>query len=407
MSGISKLIIKAYGDDAFSSEKGEFAASINPANLKITSSLDYSISQAMGVNSLALRYNISPPRVLSFKLLFDNTGIFPDTSTNVKDQLDSLQSIIYNFQDDIKEPYYIRVIWGTIDFKGKLVGMETSYTLFQADGSPSRAEADMVILEQVSPTGAAKSQQAQSSSSNTDNSSSGGSGSGSNSSSDSSSNNSSNSSSNGSSNSSAANASSNASNSSSSSASNNNSNDASNASSNAASDSSSANSGADDADNQADNDSSDANNDASSTDNSNNDNANSEAANNEPANNEQQSNEAANDQAAANEEENTPNSANSTAQEVQSGDTLPAVANKNLGDPNLAKDLAKLNALDSLRDLAAGLKLHIPSLGIGALLAALLAMAKKYAKQGANYVKKKAKAGEQKAVQVKHKVTKK
>jgi hypothetical protein len=405
MSGISKLIIKAYGDDAFSSEKGEFAASINPANLKINSSLDYSISQAMGVNSLALRYNISPPRLLSFKLLFDNTGIFPDTSTNVKDQLDSLQSIIYNFQDDIKEPYYIRVIWGTIDFKGKLVGMETSYTLFQADGSPTRAEADMVILEQVSPTGAAKSQQAQSSSSNTDNSSSGSGGSGSNSSSNT--NSSSSGSSNGSSNSSAANASSNANNASSSSASNSNSNDASNASSNAASDSSSADSSADDADNQAGNDSSDANNDANSTDNSNNDNANSEAANNEPANNDQPSNEAANDQAAANQDENTPNSANSTAQEVQSGDTLPAVANKNLGDPNLAKDLAKLNALDSLRDLASGLKLHIPSLGIGALLAALLAMAKKYAKEGANYVKKKAKAGEQKAVQVKQKVTKK
>lgn len=395
MSGISKLIIKAYGDDAFSSEKGEFDASINPANLKITSSLDYMASQAMGGNSLALRYNVTPPRVLSFKLLFDNTGIFPDSSTAVKDQLDSLQSIIYNVQDDIKEPYYVRVIWGTIDFKGKLVGMETSYTLFQADGTPSRAEADMLILEQVSPTGAAKSQQAQSSSSSsssnssTDNSSSSSSGS--------------NSSSNGSSDSSAANASSNANNSSSSSTSNDNSNDASNGS-NAASDSSSANSGTDDANNQAGDGSSDANNDASSADNQNNDNPNSEAANNEAANNSEQSpSDEANNQEAANEENNTPDSSNTATQEVQQGDTLPAVANQSLGDSNLAKDLGKLNALDSLRDLAAGLKLHIPSLGVAALLAALIAMAKKYAKEGANYIKKKAKAGEQKAVQLKNK----
>jgi hypothetical protein len=382
MSGISKLIIKAYGDEGFSSEKGEFSASLNPANLKITSSLDYAVSQAMGANSLALRYNVSPPRVLSFKLLFDNTGIFPDSSAAVKDQLDSLQSIIYNFQDDVKEPYYIRVIWGTIDFKGKLVGLETSYTLFQADGSPSRAEADIVILEQVSPAGAAKSQQAQSSNSSTDNSSSGGSG-GSNPS-----------------NSSGANASSDTGNSSNS-ANNNTANSASNTGSGSGttSDTSDTNP-AEDANNPSS--AADSNTDANSAGNTDNS-ANPEAANNEAANNGEQSpSNEANNQQAANEEQDTPNSTNSTTQETQAGDTLPAVANKNLGDPNLAKDLAKLNALDSLRDLAAGLKLSIPSLGVAALLAALLAMAKKYAKKGVNYIKKKAKAGEQKAVQLKN-----
>lgn len=377
MSGISKLIIKSYGDDAFSSEKGEFAASINPANLKITSSLDYMTSQKMGTNSLTLRYNVSPPRVLSFKLLFDNSGIFPDANIKVKDQLDSLQSIIYNFQDDIKEPYYIRVIWGTIDFKGKLVGLETSYTLFQADGAPIRAEANISILEQVNPSFAAKSQQAQNASSSTDNSSASGSGS------------------NGASN--AGNASNNAT--------NNTTNNVVAAGGSTTRDTSSSPDGSDTSEPNAsespNNTTSDTDPDAQST-NKTGENA-KDPANEDGANKEASGDGAKkNDQQAPGDEASQPNGTNTGTKEIKQGDTLPAVANKSLGDPNLAKDLAKLNGLDSLRDLASGLKLAIP-FSLAGLLAALLALLKKYGQKLLDLIKKKAQSAKEKAKEAKDK----
>lgn len=66
MGGICKLIIKAYADDSFSSEKGEFKSSVNPSNLRITNNVHYSSSQMMGGKSAGLRYNTSDPQELSF-----------------------------------------------------------------------------------------------------------------------------------------------------------------------------------------------------------------------------------------------------------------------------------------------------------------------------------------------------
>ena len=147
MGGICKLIIKAYADDSFSSEKGEFKSSVNPSNLRITNNVNYSSSQMMGGKSAGLRYNTSDPQELSFSLIFDNSGVFVDNKLPIKDQIECLQKVVLDYQKDINEPFFVRVIWGTIDFKGKLKKFNISYTQFQIDGSPIRAEVDMSILE--------------------------------------------------------------------------------------------------------------------------------------------------------------------------------------------------------------------------------------------------------------------
>ncbi|MCG8340109.1 MAG: LysM peptidoglycan-binding domain-containing protein [Cytophagales bacterium] len=146
---INKLTIKAYKDEKFSSQQGEFTAAINPENLKITSGVDYHTAQGLGVSGTALKYKASLPRVLTFSLLFDGTGIFPDAEKDVEKQVNQLKEVIYNFQGSIHEPYYLRVIWGTIDFQGKLTNLALSYTMFQANGAPIRAQAEVVIVEHV------------------------------------------------------------------------------------------------------------------------------------------------------------------------------------------------------------------------------------------------------------------
>ena len=145
--GICKLVIKAYDDNSYGSEKGEFVTTINPTNLKISNKIDYVDSQMMGNPTWALQYNKTQPRILSFSLLFDNTGIFPNSNIDVKQQVKNLEWLIFSNQKDIDEPYFVRIIWGDIDFKGKLLKLETSFSMFKNDGSPIRAQADIEIIE--------------------------------------------------------------------------------------------------------------------------------------------------------------------------------------------------------------------------------------------------------------------
>ena len=147
--GICKLTIKTYSDNTFSTEKGEFITTINPTNLRIYNDVIHSRFNTLGNNNFGIRFNSVQPKTMSFSLLFDNTGIIPNSETEVKKQLESLESLLIQYQENINEPYYIRVIWGNIDFKGKLSKMTTDYTSFKNDGTPIRAQVDIKIIEYI------------------------------------------------------------------------------------------------------------------------------------------------------------------------------------------------------------------------------------------------------------------
>jgi hypothetical protein len=374
---ISKLVIKAYGDEKFNTEKGEFSASINPANLKITSSIEYEQSQGMGSPSMALRYNVSPPRKLSFKLLFDNTGIFPDSDKSVKEQLEDLQKLIYSFRDEINAPYYVRVIWGVIDFKGKLITLETSYTMFQADGAPIRAEVDIEILEEADATGLSKAMKAAQDEAAASNLTTLAAGAG-------------------------IGAAVGAAGGATAASVISSTNEApSGATSNATPTAASTNAGTDSELNDTTTE--------GSTKPGSQDSAGSKAGkgatagSDDPANPNNKST-AAGQNAGDNKQPNGTNNAatglankdNSKLVQTGASDKLSGISKNALGDANLAKKLGSLNGLDSLRNLASGLSLAVP-LTLAGLLAMLLAMGKKYGSKGAGYLKQKAKSGKEKA----------
>lgn len=157
MSNVSKLAIKACSDNKFSSFTGEFITSINPENLIVKSGVAYHAAQGMAGPNL-LKYRGSPPKLLTFSLLFDNTGIIPGSNTiNVMEQVKQLQDVAYNVNKKNNAPNYIRVIWGQIDFKGRLVDLDITYSMFQVDGTLVRAEASISIIEELPPFGAGKS----------------------------------------------------------------------------------------------------------------------------------------------------------------------------------------------------------------------------------------------------------
>ena len=150
--GICRLTLKTYSDNTFSTEEGEFISTINPSNLRIYNDVVHTSFNTLGNTNYGIRFNSIQPRVMSFSLLFDNSGVFPNSETEVKNQLESIESLLVKYQENMNEPYYIRVIWGNIDFKGKLSKMTTDYTSFKNDGTPIRAQVDVKILEYLNPT---------------------------------------------------------------------------------------------------------------------------------------------------------------------------------------------------------------------------------------------------------------
>ncbi|CAH2559988.1 CIS tube protein [Cardinium endosymbiont of Oedothorax gibbosus] len=157
MSNVSKLVIKACSDNKFASFTGEFITSINPENLVIKSAVSYHVPEGIPSSSL-LKYRGSPPKLLSFSLLFDNTGIIPGSNTiAVMEQVKQLQNVAYSIHKKNNAPNYIRVIWGQIDFKGRLVALDIVYSMFQVDGTLVRAEAHISVLEELVPLGKGKS----------------------------------------------------------------------------------------------------------------------------------------------------------------------------------------------------------------------------------------------------------
>lgn len=143
----SRLIIKAYSDSNFTEEKGVFSTTINPNDIRISSSLNYNFSTGLGSPSNYVKYNTSSPRTLDFVLCFDATGVYNGKKDDVHEKVNDLNNLIYDFKEDLKSPYYIRVIWGIIDFKGRLSCMETAYTMFEANGKPIRAQVEVSVIE--------------------------------------------------------------------------------------------------------------------------------------------------------------------------------------------------------------------------------------------------------------------
>lgn len=149
MGNVSKLVIKACSDNKFSSFIGEFITSINPENLSIKSGVAYHVAHGM-VGAGTLKYRASPPRLLSFSLLFDNTGIIPGSNAiSITEQIKQLQDVAYHIHKKNNSPNYIRIIWGELDFKGRLVKLDVSYTMFHVDGTLVGAEADIAVLEEI------------------------------------------------------------------------------------------------------------------------------------------------------------------------------------------------------------------------------------------------------------------
>ncbi len=142
---LEKLYIVAFSKPDFaltSIAAPPFFALINPETYSYKYKIEFCETQAPGTSGVNMKFNKMPPQEFNFDFLFDGTGviqsIFP-AALPVTEQLEIFRHSILQYQGDIHRPYYLKIHWGTLLFKGVLTSMDIEFKLFSPDGSPLRA----------------------------------------------------------------------------------------------------------------------------------------------------------------------------------------------------------------------------------------------------------------------------
>ena len=155
---LSKMIIYAYSDNTFSTQTGyPFTVYINPAEYSHKYEIRYNDVNAQGSSGNSPGFNRMGHETVSFRLYFDGTGVVASAPLKtVKEQIEKFRGVVFSYNGQIHSPNYLKLSWGTLLFKCRLVNLDIRYTLFQSDGTPLRAYAEVRFASYTAPAELAK-----------------------------------------------------------------------------------------------------------------------------------------------------------------------------------------------------------------------------------------------------------
>lgn len=166
---LKKMLIVGYPDDKFTSgtETGQYEVLINPDSYALTYEIVKTDKAADGKPAGDPTYSRTPSQTITFKFLFDGTGVIqattpgggPDVTPSILGQsknkrdvttdLNAFSAIVYAFNGDTHQPGYVQLRWGTLYYNCCLQKMTITMKLFAPDGTPLRAEADCTFISVV------------------------------------------------------------------------------------------------------------------------------------------------------------------------------------------------------------------------------------------------------------------
>ena len=151
-SSLEKMTITAYGDQDLTDQKSSFKVMFNPESYSLKYENQYSEPDSTGSDRAPGRYSFTNPEELSITLIMDNTGVAdtgkggPGGAKMYVEEYD----IYFKVQEFLTttcymdgathEPLYLKLEWGDLVFHCRLASVNVSYTLFNREGRPIRAE---------------------------------------------------------------------------------------------------------------------------------------------------------------------------------------------------------------------------------------------------------------------------
>lgn len=125
----------------------KFEVMLNPSSYKHEYEISYNQNQALGQSGAQPKFKHSGNEKVNFDLVLDGTGVVG--SDEVKDQVASLNDIVYKYDGNNHEPSLVRLLWGSMIFFGRLTRMSVDYTMFRPSGEPLRAKVSLAFIGYV------------------------------------------------------------------------------------------------------------------------------------------------------------------------------------------------------------------------------------------------------------------
>jgi len=131
-----------------------FSAQINPADFRHSYGVHYDKQKTLGDAAVDPRFSSVDDEHISFSIVLDGTGVVPPPENgpreDVKTQMKKLNGVVYEYVTLKKEPPYVRLLWGTLIFFGRLESINAQYTLFKPSGDPLRARVELSFIGAMS-----------------------------------------------------------------------------------------------------------------------------------------------------------------------------------------------------------------------------------------------------------------
>jgi phage tail protein X len=171
-----KMKIVACTDSAYTEDSATppYVVMANPEKYTIDHSIDFNLTQGQGTSGGDARYNRTRPQTMNFDFIFDGTGILnaaggllgnltnpaaisvplvgpfaSETAFNLVAEIEKFKACVLEFRGDHHEPRYVKLVWGTLLFKGRLSSLKIDYKLFRPDGTPLRAVATCSFTDSI------------------------------------------------------------------------------------------------------------------------------------------------------------------------------------------------------------------------------------------------------------------
>ena len=147
------LEIRTYTDARMSGD-GALGYSIDlvPEKITISYGLKFKIDNP-NTNKRVTKFEGYDDSKLNFVFVIDATGV-TGKQVVIKDEIKKLGEAIYNYVDSIHKPHYLKIKYGSINFKCHLKSCNIDYVLFKSDGTALRAKVTLTFDEFVLPADA-------------------------------------------------------------------------------------------------------------------------------------------------------------------------------------------------------------------------------------------------------------
>jgi len=126
---LQKMTLVAYEDATFQTPTGDtYSVLINPESYALTYASEINQQSAQGSSESVTSFNKRSPQSLTFKFLFDGTGVIqrggggllsglavpglPANKPDVMTDYEAFKAVVYQYGSDTHQPNFVQLQWG-------------------------------------------------------------------------------------------------------------------------------------------------------------------------------------------------------------------------------------------------------------------------------------------------------